>query len=226
LIERGDMSKRLLAFASLAGLSIGCIGEVVSPALALLRYLGLGSLTVLAILSPLGIQALTRRGRAGTYYALFLLFLAVTSFGFSGSIMPGNPYTANPYAIGSVSSLITYDEAQILENIAPTLCCNNYLMDWRAGLYLYHKYLWMQPQFRGFYIPETQSSFIFAGYYRLYITPEYLTKYNGMLILRKASLKMPGVFYPTIESFLYNSHNTTCILYNSPLIKIYLVNHS
>jgi len=221
LIECRDILIRLLAFGSLAGLGVAFVGNVVFPALDLPRYLGLGSLTVLATLSPLGIQALVRRERAGTLYALLLVFLAVTSFGFSGALMPGNPYTANPYAAWSISGLITYDEAQTLEEIAPMLCCNDYLVDWRAGSYLSYKYLWIQPRWRGFYDPETQSTFTFAGAYEFYVTPEYLTKYNGVLIFRKVAPRIPRAFSPNIETFLRNSHNITCILYDSPAIKIY-----
>jgi len=230
LIESENILMRLFALVFLIGLGLSYVGDIVYPELALPRYVGLSSIIVLGILSPLGIQRLAIRGRAGTYYALALVLLAVVSFTFSGSIIPENPYTANPYAPPgySISGLLTYDEAQILKNIASLLCCENNLVDWRAGVYLRYIYLWVQPERMGFYDLKTQSAYTFAGSYGLYITPEYLTtKCCTMFIYRKRALEMPGVFSPDIELYLNNItlRDRISILYSSPLIKTYFISY-
>jgi len=226
LVEDGDAVRRLLAFTSLVGLGVAHVGAVAYPALDLPKYLGLGSTVMLIILSPQAVQTLTKRGRIATYYALSIILLAVISFGFAGTLMPENPYTANPYATWSISGLLTYDEAQELTNVASMLCCNNYLIDWRAGVYLSYKYLWIETWFIGFYNLETQSFFIFGGGYGLWITPEYLGKFTGMLIFRETSLNLPEVYSPNIKSFLDNAIDSMSVLYASPRIKIYFINNS
>jgi len=52
----------------------------------------------LQALSLQAVQTLAKRGRIATYYALSIILLAAISFGFAGTLMPENPYTANPYA--------------------------------------------------------------------------------------------------------------------------------
>lgn len=217
LVKTKDTIMRLLTFTSLAALGIAYIGAVTFPALDPPRYLGLGSISMLIILSPRGIRALTRRGRIGVYYALSLVLLAITSFGFAGTLMPGNPYTANPYASWSISGLITYGEAQELKNIASLLCCNNYLVDWRTGVYMVHEYLWVQPQYRGFYNVKTDSSFTIAGTYGLLVTPEYLTHFNGIFIFRRGAISMPEAFAPQIVDCIKESmtNGTIAVYYSS-----------
>jgi hypothetical protein len=189
LVEVEDVAVRLLALISLAGLGMGYVGAVVFPALDLPRYLGVQSAAVLAVLSPRALRALIKRGRAGSLYATLLLSLAITSFCFAGTLMPEDPYTANPYSYWSIYGLVTYGEARELKDVAPLLCCNNYLVDWRAGAYIAYECLWVQPFDRGFYDPKTNSSFTFAGSYRLVVTPEYLKQFNGILILRESASK-------------------------------------
>jgi hypothetical protein len=141
MLGDNDILLRLLVLISLAGLAVAYVGAVAFLALDLPRYLGLGSATLLAILSPQAFESLTRRGKLGAGYAYALLLLAILSFGFAGTLMPENPYTANPYSPWSISGLITYSEAQEVRNLAPLLCCNNFLIDWRAGDFLASIYL-------------------------------------------------------------------------------------
>ena len=115
-------------------------------------------MVVLTILSPQAIKALLKRGRAGAYYALLLVLLAIVSFGFTGALMPGNPYTVHPQTVWSISGLLTYSETRELEKLAPLLCCNSYLADWRVSVYVSYEYPWTQARYRGFYNLETQSS--------------------------------------------------------------------
>jgi hypothetical protein len=222
MLEDNDILLRLLALISLAGLAVAYVGAVAFPALDLPRYLGLGSTTLLAILSPQAFQSLIRRGKVGTGYAYALLLMAILSFGFAGTLMPGNPYTVNPYSGWSISGLITHSEAQELDNIAFKLCCNNYLLDWRSGAYISYKYLWIQPLSKGFYNPEAQGFFTYAGSYGFLVTPEYLTNFNGVLIFRQSSLNMLEAYSPRTDVFLNNMIDKVSILYMSPQIRIIL----
>jgi len=86
--------------------------------------------------------------------------------------------------------------------------------------------LWIKTWFRGFYNLETQSFFIFGGSCGLWITPEYLGKFTGILIFRKTSLNLPEVYSPNIKSFLDNAIESMSVLYASPQIKIYFINNS
>jgi hypothetical protein len=222
MLEENDILLRLLVLISLAGLAVAYVGAVAFPALDLPRYLGLGSTTLLTILSPQAFESLTRRGKLGASYAYALLLLAILSFGFAGTLMPENPYTANPYSLESISGLITYDEAQELDNIAFKLCCNNYLLDWRSETYIGYKYLWIQPLSRGFYNSETQSFFTYAGSCGPLVTPEYLTSFNGVLIFRQSSLNMLEAYSPETDVFLNNMIDNVSMLYMSSQIRVIL----
>uniref|UniRef100_A0A7J2U438 Glycosyltransferase RgtA/B/C/D-like domain-containing protein n=1 Tax=Ignisphaera aggregans TaxID=334771 RepID=A0A7J2U438_9CREN len=203
ILEDNDILLRLLVLVSLAGLAVAYVGAVAFPALDLPRYLGLGSIILLAMLSPQAFESLTRRGKLGAGYAYALLLLAILSFGFTGTLMPENPYTANPYLPWSMSGLITYDEAQELRNLAPLFCCNNFLIDWRAGAYLGYKYLWIQPWYRGFRNLNTGSLFIFAGSYGLLITPKYLEQSKEILIFRRSAFEMPEAYSTDVLKHIY-----------------------
>jgi hypothetical protein len=220
ILEDDDIPPRLLAFISLAGLAVAYIGAVAFPLLDLPRYLGLGSTTLLIILSPQAFEPLTRRGKLGASYAYALLLLAILSFGFTGTLMPGNPYTANPYSQWSISGLITYDEAQELRSIAPLFCCNNFLVDRRAGDYLISTYLWIYPEYRGFHIIVTQSRFIFAGSYGLLVTSEYLKNFNGIWIFRKNALQMLEAYSSEVPLYITKIYTNTPVLYFSSNIQI------
>jgi hypothetical protein len=222
LVEERNAMAWLLAFVSLAGLGVAYIGAVTYPALALPRYLGLQSTVVLAVLSPRALRALRRRGRAGSLYAILLLLLAITSFGFAGTLMPENPYTANSYTAWSIYGLVTYGEARELKDVAPLLCCNNYLVDWRASAYIAYERLWVQPLYRGFYDPKTNSTFTFAGFYGLVVTPEYFRSFNEIPIFRSSALHMPEAYSPQLVSLLSDELSKTAILYASPHIKLAL----
>jgi hypothetical protein len=222
IIEGKNIMTRLLPLTSLIGLGVSFMGAGAYPDLDLPRYIGLASAVVLTILSPQAVRELAKRGHIGAYYALSLLLLAVISFGLAGTLMPGNPYTANPHSTLSISGLITYSEAQELKNIAFKLCCNNYLVDWRSGRYLNYKYLWIQPLFQGFYNPETQGYFTYAGSYGLLVSPKYLTNFNGVLIFRQSSLDMLEAYSPETDTFLKNIVDKISALYMSPQIRIIL----
>jgi hypothetical protein len=220
MLEDSDDSPRLLTFVSLAGLVVAYVGAVAFPALDLPRYLGLGSTTLLAILSPQAFESLTRRGKLGAGYAYALLLLAILSFGFAGPLMPENPYTANPYSPWSIVGLIAYNEAQELRSIASLLCCNNFLVDRRSGDYLASIYFWIYPEYRGFHIIDSRSRFIFAGSYGLLVTPEYLKNFNGIWILRKNAFQMPETYSNEVPLYMTRVRTSTSVLYFSNNIQI------
>jgi len=203
IIDDREIMTRLLAFASLTELGIAYIGVAAFPALDLPRYLGLGSVVLLTILSTRSLETLLGRGLVGAYYVFSLILLTIISFGFAGTLMPKNPYTANPYATWSISGLITYDEAQELRNLAPLFCCNNFLIDWRAGAYVGYKYLWIQPWYRGFRDLNTGSLFTFAGSYGLLITPKYLEQSKEILIFRRSAFEMLEAYSTDVLKHIY-----------------------
>jgi hypothetical protein len=220
IIEGKNVITRLLPLTSLIGLGVSYMGTVVYPDLDLPRYIGLASAVVLTILSPQAVRELAKRGHIGAYYALLLLLLAVISFGLAGTLMPGNPYTANPYTTWSISGLITYSEAYELRNMATMLCYNNFLIDWRAGLYLASIYLWIYPEYRGFHNIDKQGKFILAGSYGLLITSEYLKNFNGLWIFRNNALQMPGAYLSEVSTYMTKLHINASVMYFSGDIQI------
>ncbi len=201
--ESDNTVTRLLSLASLAGLGVAYTGTIAFPALILHRYIGLVALIILAIFSSRSLETLLRRGRFGAYFSLILILSTIISFGFAGTLMPENPYTANPYAAWSVSGLLTYDEAWELKYVAPMLCCNNYLVDWRAGASMAYIYIWFKPTFRGFAIPEREITFTFAGSYGLLVTPDYIQKFNGILVFRTRAIHMPEAFNLHVVEYIH-----------------------
>jgi hypothetical protein len=87
MIDDREIMMRLLAFASLTGLGIAFIGATAFPALDLPRYLGLGSVVLLTILSPQSLEILLSRGGVGASYVFSLILLTIISFGFAGTLM-------------------------------------------------------------------------------------------------------------------------------------------
>ncbi len=220
LIDDREIMMRLLAFASLTGLGIAFIGATAFPALDLPRYLGLGLVVLLTILSPQSLEILLSRGRVSASYVFSLILLTITSFGFTGTLMPENSYTANLYAIGSISGSITYSEAYELRNIASMLCYNNFLIDWRAGHYFVFLYLWVYPEYRGYHNIDVQSSFIFAGSYDLLITPGYPKNFNGLWIFRNDALQMPEAYLSEVSTYMTKLHINASVIYFSSAIQI------
>ena len=214
LVEGGDAVRRLLAFTSLVGLGVAYVGALAYPALDLPRYLGLGSTVMLAVLSPQAVQILAKRGCITTYYALSIILLAVISFGSAGTLMPENPYTANPYAKWSISGLLTHNEALELKDVASMLCCNNHLIDWRAGVYMAHIYTWFKPIFRGFAIPEREITFTFAGSYGLLVTSDYIQKFSGVLMFHTRAIRMIEAYSQEIFSYIEKNIGIYSLVYS------------
>jgi len=120
--------------------------------------------------------------------------------------------------------LITYDEAQELRNLAPLLCCNNFLIDWRAGDYLAFVYLWIYPEYRSFYNMNAQARFLFAGAYGLLITPQYLEDFTGVWIFRKNALQMLESYSYKIANYSLSVFQKTSVVYSGN-IHLYLFSH-
>jgi hypothetical protein len=220
LIGEGDLLTRLLSFISLLTLGLSFLASVAYPLFEAPRYLGLGAATILTVLTPKAIKVLAKRGFLGALYALVLIALSVISFGFAGTLMPENPYTANPYGLYSVSGAIKCDEVQELESIVFKLCCDSYLIDWKAGTYMRFKYLWTYTIPKGFYFPNNQCYFLLAGHIGFLVTPNELEYFNGTLIFRFSAMDIPTAFSKSIVPWLKEYVHNHSVLYNSKNIQI------
>jgi len=218
LLESEDVAMRILALISLAGLVVGYAGAVVFPVAELERYAGLPSAVILAIVSPQAMQVLTRRGCGGTIYALSLILLSIASFGFAGTLMPENPYTANLHTPWSITGLVNYSESAQLDSMSSFLGPGLYLTDWRTGTYLFYRYLWIEPLYRGFKYDGIE--FLYGGSYRFYVTSAYLQDFKGYLLLRLKALDI-RVYEPGILNII--ATNNDAILYNSGNIILYIM---
>jgi hypothetical protein len=202
-------SARSLAFLSGTFLVVSYIGASAFPAADLTRYLGLPSAAMLAVFAPYAFELLRRR-RYGSLYSLLLVAVAVFSFAYSGVFAPRNPYTNNPYGL-SLSGLISYGDAQQIRTISQRLAPGTYLTDWRSGDFIASIYLDIQPQYQGFGYKGIE--FIYGGSYGLYINSAYLRRFSGLIILRRESSDMPGVYSPDVFVVVKNSGNS--IFYSS-----------
>jgi hypothetical protein len=218
---RGKGAARALAFFSEMFLVVAYIGASVFPAADLPRYLGLPSAAVLAILAPYAFKVLAEK-RGGRIFSSLLLVVTIIAFAYSGLFAPGNPYTANPYSY-SVSGLISYDDALQLIAISHILGPGLYLTDWRSGLFLAYKYLWIIPRYQGF--EYNNVNFLEAGSYGLFINSMYLRNFRGLVLLRQGAMEMPGVYEPGIFShvltyngdILFNGNNGSILIWAQPL---------
>jgi len=211
----GRGSARTLAFLSGIFLIVAYVGASAFPAADLPRYLGLPSAAMLAVFAPYAFELLRRR-RYGALYSLLLVAVAVFSFAYSGVFAPRNPYTNNPYG-QSLSSLVSYGDAQQIRTISQMLAPGTYLTDWRSGSFIASTYLDIQPQYRGFRYRGTE--FITGGSYGLYIDFAYLRRFSGVIILRQESSNMPEVYSPDVFVVAKNSGNS--IFYSSNEVTIW-----
>ncbi len=76
---------RTLAFLSGMFLVVAYIGASAFPAAELPRYLGLPSVSMLAVWAPYGFQLIERK-RLGRFYHIVLIVVAITGFVYSGGI--------------------------------------------------------------------------------------------------------------------------------------------
>jgi len=206
----GKGSARTLAFLSGTFLIVAYVGASAFPAADFPRYLGLPSAVILAVFAPYAFEVLRSR-RYGALYSLLLIAVAVFSFAYSGVFAPKNPYTNNPYGL-SLSGLVSYGDAQQIRTLSQMLAPGTYLTDWRSGLFIFNTYLDIQPQYRGI-------KFIFGGSYGLYIDSAYLRSFSGLIILRRESSNMPGVYSPDVFVVAKNSGNS--IFYSSNEVTIW-----
>jgi hypothetical protein len=164
----GRGSAKALAFLSGAFLVVAYIGASVFPAADLPRYLGLPSVSMLAVWAPYGFQLIERK-RLGRFYHIVLIVVAITGFVYSGVFAPRNPYTGNPYTF-SLSGPVSYDEATDIFYVSRLLSHGALVSDWRSLHLLRYYYGGLEP--------PTLTLF-WAGNYGLYVDSKFLNKFRG-----------------------------------------------
>jgi len=113
-----------------------------------------------------------------------LIVVAITGSVYSGVFAPRNPYTGNPYTF-SLSGLVSYDEATDIIYVSLFLSHGALVSDWRSSHLLRCYYGGLEP--------PTLTLF-WTGNYGLYVDSKFLNKFRGYVMIRPASLDMPGVF--------------------------------
>lgn len=206
IFDDKNFTTRLLALIGLTGLAISYIWMSTSPLIDLSRYIGLLSSILLSSISPVAVHSLIKRGLSGKIYGILLLFTAIVSYVFAGTLMPGNPYVENRSSAWSVKGPVSYYEAEELLHISSFLCCNNYVIDWRSGAYLsYYRFVWINLTYIGSHDPETRSIFRYAGFMGFKVTVEHLKNTGEILIFRKSSINMPEAYTPIFPEELENN---------------------
>jgi len=179
------------------------------------RYFGLPAVVLLATFVPYGFNILKAK-RGGPWYAVFLIAVAIVSFVFAGIFMPKNPYTANPH-VYSLYGLVTQCEAMQLHVISQLLGPGLYLTDWRSGLFMGYRYLFVEPLWQGFKYGDIV--FTLGGSYGLYIDLAYLKRFNGMIILREGSSDMVEAY--SREVFVEINEERNKVIYSSGCVVIW-----
>jgi hypothetical protein len=214
IVEEADHTLLSYAFVGMAGLSIAIFVQTYVSGLDAMRYVGMQSSIVLAIIAPKSLFALTSRGRAGIVYALAILFLAIISFGFEGVLMPENPYVSTFHTGTFSSGSLKWVEVYELSNLASLLTNDvEYITDVKAGLYLGYNYIWIKFESRGIFLPEKGIRFLLGGFY-FTITPDYLERFHGMLLFREGGLRIMKAYSPDILSYIEGAKCQQSLIYN------------
>jgi len=201
------------ALLAMTGLSIAILVQTYVSRLDLIRYVGMESSVILAIIAPRSLSALIRRGHMGTVYATGIVFATIVSFGFGGVLIPGSPYVSTFYTGTLSSGSLTRVEALELSKIAPMLTSGiDYITDLKAGLYLGYNYIWVELKGTAILIPEQGVEISNAGSY-FTVTPDYLEHFTGLLIFRKNGLHIMKAYHPDILSYLENRINQLSLIY-------------
>jgi hypothetical protein len=213
IADFGDIVLSSYALLAMAGLSIAIFSQTYVSGLDLIRYVGMESSVILAIISPKSLSALIRRGHMGTVYAAGIVFATIVSFGFGGVLMPGSPYVSTFYTGTFSSGSLTRVEALELSKLAPILTSGiDYITDLKAGLYLGYNYIWVEFKGTALFIPEQGIKISLSGSY-FTVTPDYLEHFNGLLIFRKNGLHIMKTYHPDIPSYLENRVNQLSLVY-------------
>ena len=174
------------------------------------RYLGLPAVVLLAMLAPHGFSILKAK-RNGSLFAVFLMFVAITSFVYTGVFMPENPFTATP-SVYSVYGLVSWEEATHIPILLQLLDGGKYITDWRYGLSIAYEYTWISGKWNYWVFEDI---YVYnAGAYGLIVDQSLLERAKLYLIYRRNAEEMPNVYNEDIKLLL----NSSQILYNSDIL--------
>lgn len=225
IVELEDSVSSSYALFAMAGLSIAILTQTYAPGLDLIRYVGMQSSIILAIMAPKSLSALTSRGHMGTVYAMGALLIALISFGFGGALMPGSPYVLSFYTGTLSSGSLEYVEALELRNLMLLLTSGiDYVTDLKSGLYMGYNCVWLKYESTGIFILERGIKFLLGGYY-FTITPEYLEQSHVILIFRESGLRILKAYSADTLPYLESKKNQLSLIYKGENIEtIYFAN--
>lgn len=225
IVELEDSVSSSYTLFAMAGLSIAILTQTYAPGLDLIRYVGMQSSIILAIMAPKSLSALTSRGHMGTVYAVGALLIALISFGFGGALMPGSPYVSSFYTGTFSSGSLKYVEALELRNLMLLLTSSiDYVTDLKSGLYMGYNCVWLKYESTGIFILERGIRFLLGGYY-FTITPEYLEQSHVILIFRESGLRILKAYSADTLPYLESKKNQLSLIYKGENIEtIYFAN--
>ena len=207
---------RTLAFVANMLLVIAYVTASVFPS-ELLRYLGLPSATILAILTPYALEFFKHRV-LGNIYILILIMIAIFGFVYSGVFAPKNPFTAGP----SQLNLLNSQNAQELLLVIPQLTPGNYFTDWLSGAYVWH-YLIYPNSYSNIGFEYNGTKFFLGGVFGgilgincLYLNKNFWESFKGYIIINKESVDLQC--YQIYLRYIYTRKRS--IYFNSDSVEI------
>lgn len=189
---------------------------IFNPDLDLVRYAGLTTFIILAVLAGIGLNSVYTCGYIGRSLVGIIMAVMILGTVFGGFYTPDYSPLGQPRWLSQVVPP-TYGEAKSLEQLAAITKTNLILIDWRAGMvlnyYLIEKALleksgtW-KPRYRGIEIISTEKNIIITpiGSYGLKVSKRdilnHLNQENAILIYRKNVLENLGLLLGTNEKQL------------------------
>jgi len=205
---------RFLTFLLVVALALSLIAKMAFPSFSGYgRYVIFPAALILIVLTSKAFYNLKSRGVVGAIYSLALVVLAITSFSFGGSLMPENPYTANPHSAYAIYGLPKYDEACQLEQLSEMLYNVNVSIDWRGGAYLGYIYTTHGENL----LEEGVTSKSKVRITHLYAGSIEQVKgelFSHVLVVRKSAFGMPEVFSPLVVEKMDELMEASNTVYN------------
>jgi len=212
---------RTLAFIANILLVIAYATASVFPS-ELLRYLGLPSATILAIITPYALEFFRHRV-LGNIYILILIMIAIFGFVYSGVFAPKNPFTAGPSQLNLLSSQATQELLLAIPRLAP----GDYLIDWHSGAYVWH-YLIYPNSHSNIGFEYNGKKFFLGGVFGgilgincLNLNDNFWEKFKGYIIINKENVDLQcyqiylRYIYTTKRYIYFNSNSIEIIKINS-----------
>jgi hypothetical protein len=218
--DRAKRWMRLLVFLLVAALALALAAKLAFPSFSGYgRYVIFPAALMLIVLSSKALHSLKRRGALGAVYGLALILLAIASFSFGGSLMPENPYTANPYSAYAICGLPTYDEARQLKQLSAMLYNVNVSIDWRGGAYLGYLYVAHgEDLLEGGTTSNSKVriAFLYAG------SVEQLREELSfhVLVLRRQAFSMPDAFSPSVLEKMGELMEASSVVYSGGKVAV------